>query len=617
MKSGHKKEKPLIDFRQNVKGPVKRGVYGAITYPLEAVLAIKTLNRRYKEFAASEPEERDLNFFHRCLRHLSISYEILDEDLQRIPKEGPVLVVCNHPLGGLDGMVLGAILTSVREDVHLLANGLLGHVKDIQPWLIPVNPFGGKDATQQNINGIRKTVQYLRQGKCIGTFPSGTVSHFHLSKRQVTDPEWNANTARFVRLSQATVVPIHFEGKNSAAFHMLGLLHPLLRTAMLPRELLNKAESTLRVRAGNPLPYRYLASFKTDEALVDFLRLNTYILKDRPDPLKKEKRRFPTTLKRRQHKKPEQLPIAESCPPDLLQKEIEALPAEALYVENQEYQVFITQATEIPRVLKEIGSLRELTFRQVQEGSGQSRDLDAFDGYYHHLFMWNSEKKEIVGAYRIGKTDDILQRYGTDGLYTSTLFQFLPGALDYFNPGLELGRSFIIPKYQRKHACLIFIWRAIMRFVAEHPNHHILFGPVSITAEYHKLSKDLMVQFLRNKNFDHEIASHIKARNPPKRALLKAKEKEALKESLRDIDDVSALISELEMDHKGVPTLLRHYLKLNGQLLSFNIDPDFGQCLDGLIMVDFTRSNNKLLRHYMGTKAWERFATFHHLPLDP
>lgn len=607
-----KKEPQLIDLRQKVRGPIRRGLYGLLSHPLEAVLAIKTLNRRYRHFSTSETVEGE-NFFDKCLRHLNVSYEMLDEDLERIPKTGPILIVANHPLGGLDGIVLGAILTRLREDVRLLANGLLGHVQEIRPWLIPVNPFGGLEATQQNIRGIKETIRYLREGGCVGTFPSGTVSHLQLRKRQVTDPEWNPNTARFVRLSKATVVPLHFEGKNSAAFQLLGLIHPLLRTALLPREMLNKAESTLRVRVGTPIPYRKLASFETDEALTDFLRLNTYILRKRPDPLSKKRRRFPVPLPRKSARPRKQEPLAAPESVEAIEAEIRALPAEARIVEERQFQVYIARAAQIPVTLQEIGRLRELTFREVQEGTGRPRDLDDFDAYYLHLFMWDPEARKIVGAYRLGKTDDILAAHGPQGLYTSTLFRFKPGALDYFNPGFELGRSFIIPEYQRKHASLVLLWRGITRYIAWHPDHHILFGPVSITAEYHKLSKALMVQFLRNKNYDKDIAALIKAKNPPRRARLKPDERQALKESLRDIDDVSALISELETDKKGVPTLLRHYLKLHGQILSFNIDPDFGQCLDGLIMVDFTRSNNKLLKQYMGNEAWESFARYHGL----
>lgn len=610
-----KGEPPLIDLRQNVQGTFKRGIYGLLSHPLEAVLAIKALNRRYKDFTVSEDSE-GVNFFSKCLQHLNVTYEMLEEDLARIPRTGPLLVVANHPLGGLDGIVLGAILTSVRSDVHLLANGLLGHIKEIRPWLIPVNPFGGKEATQQNIRGIRQTVQYLREGGCVGTFPSGTVSHLQIKNRQVADPDWNPNTARFIRLSQATVLPMHFEGKNSAAFHLLGLVHPLLRTAMLPREMLNKQDTTLRVRAGNPIPFRKLKTFDSDEALTDFLRLNTYILKKRPDPNDGVRNRFPLNLPIKKNSKKntrKEEAIAAEEPVECIVREIEALPTECKLVDSNDFHVYIARAHRIPVILRELGRLRELTFREVQEGTGRARDLDQFDNYYHHLFLWDPKAQKIAGAYRLGKTDEILSKYGHKGLYTSTLFKFKDKALDYFNPGFELGRSFIIPEYQRKQASLVLMWRAITRYIARNPEHHILFGPVSITAEYHRLSKDLMVQFLRNKNFDHALASRIKAKNPPKRAKLKPVERQALKDSLRNIDDVSALISEIETDGKGVPTLLRHYLKLNGQLLSFNIDPNFGQCLDGLIMVDFTRSNNKLLKQYMGNEAWANFARYHGL----
>lgn len=607
---------PLIDLSQSLRGPIRRGLYTLVKDPVESFLSVKSLNRAYEQYSTGEIE-RTVNFFIDALKYLRISYQITEEDLNKIPKEGPVMIVANHPLGGIDGVVLGALLTSVREDVRILANSLLWHIREIRPWLIQVNPFGGREAVKQNIKGIKQSISWIRNGGCVGTFPSGTVSHLHLRQRQIVDPPWHANTARIVRHSKATVVPLYFSGKNSAAFQLIGLVHPLLRTAMLPREFMNKCDTTLSIRVGQPIPYRKLESFKTDDALTDFLRLNTYILRNREEDKTRKRWLFPAALPKPEPKpEPEGDPLAGLIPPHMLEEEIAKLPAHNLLVNTDEYDVYIAKAEHIPYTLKEIGRLREKTFREVGEGTGRSRDLDKFDEYYRHLFMWDKKKRTIVGAYRIGMVDEILDKHGVKGLYTSTLFKFKPGAIDYFNPGLELGRSFIVSEYQRKGSSLVLIWRAIHRFVAQNPDHSILFGPVSITREYQTLSKDLMVQFLRNKNFDPELGSLIKPRNPPRRAKLKSAEKQALQESLRDIDDVSALIAEIETDKKGAPTLLRHYLKLNGQLLSFNIDPDFGECLDGLIMVDFVHGNQKLIRNYMGQELYESFARHHKIPLE-
>ncbi len=603
---------PLIDLAKNLKGPA-RGLYGIVSRPLESFLAVRSLNQAYRQYAEGD-FEHGCNFFIDALKYLRVSYQVTEEDLERIPREGPVVIVANHPLGGLDGVVLGALLTSVRPDVRILANSLLWHIEEIRPWLIRINPFGGPAAAGQNIRGLKEAIRHLREGHCLGTFPSGTVSHLSLRTRKVSDPSWSANTARIIRHSQATVVPLFFLGKNSAAFQLLGLFHPLLRTAMLPREFMNKSDTCLRIRIGQPIPFRKLERFESDAALTDFLRLNTYILRKRKDDTRR-RWLFPIPLARVKPAKagPRKAPIIAPVPPDLLQQEIDSLPPESIYLDAGDFAVHVVRGSDLKHILREIGRLREITFRAIGEGTGTPCDLDRYDDYYLHLFLWDRKARAIAGAYRMGPTDEILPVHGAKGLYTTTLFKIKPMALEFFTPGTELGRSFITPAYQRKHNSLIMLWRAIHRYAARHPRYTRFFGPVSITREYQSLSKDLIVQFLRNRNFDPALAALIKPRHPPRRTRLTRVEKQVLRETLQDIDDVSALVSEIEMDRKGVPTLLRHYLRLNGQLLAFNIDPDFGHCLDGFIFVDFLKSPRRLLREYMGQEGWERFAQYHGL----
>ncbi|MDP0494647.1 MAG: GNAT family N-acyltransferase [Verrucomicrobiota bacterium JB024] len=603
-------ETPLSLVRRNMSGGAKGAIYKVAGPAMERFLRLNGLEDAYLR-VVDDPTTP--NFFQRAMRAMEISYEISDEDLERIPREGPLLVVSNHPYGGLDGVVLGALLTSVREDTKLLANYLLEVMKEIKPWLIAVDPFDRPESARYNFKAMKETIRHLCAGGCVGTFPSGTVSHFRLKQRQITDPVWAANTGRLIHKSQATVLPCYFEGGNSMLFHLGGLVHPRLRTLMLPREMIRQMGSTLRLRIGNPIPYRKMAEFTSNEELIQYLRINTYILAKRAqDSTPRHKFAFP----RLPRKPGAEKTLAQAVSSEVLRAEIAAIPEEQRLVEHGAFQVYYAHASQIPNVLDELGRLREKTFREVGEGTGEPSDTDRFDLYYRHLFMWDMKAEKIVGAYRVGLTDEILLTHGKAGLYTSTLFKFKPGFLEKLDPALELGRSFIVSEYQKKHASLSLIWRGIGQFVCRHPQYKTLFGPVSISQEYNSISKDLMVKFLRKNKLDPALAAFVKAKNPPRGGpKIRGTEKQALLESVKDIDDVSALISEIETDHKGVPVLLRHYLKMNGNLLSFNVDNDFGHCVDGLIVVDLTQADGRLLRSYMGEDNNKSYKAFHHSPL--
>jgi len=615
MPSAPRSRSPLIDLRGNLRSPVKRGLYTLVGHPFEALAGIKRLNKAYAEnFGEFDWEGR--NLFCEVLSRLNVSYELTGEDYAKLPREGPVLVVSNHPFGGLDGMVLGAILTSVRADAKLLANYLLANVPGIDPWLIAVDPFGAKGSAKRNVRAIQETIRFLRGGGMVGTFPAGTVSHVHLRQRQIVDPAWQPNTGRFVRLSRATVVPVYFEGNNSKLFQLAGLVHPTLRTMLLPRELMNKADRMITVRVGNPISYQRLASFESDAKLTEFLRVKTYVLRERGDEPEKPKHRFLPRKRREKTRQPVVLqPLIVPVPVALLEREVAALPEEAALVSHAPFTVYHARANQIPNILRELGRLREKTFREVDEGTGEPMDSDRFDRHYHHLFLWDSEQRRIAGAYRFGLTDEILAEHGKDGLYTRTLFKFKQGFLEQIDPSMELGRSFIVSEYQRKHATLTLLWRAICVFLVRNPRYEKLFGPVSITRQYNALSRDLIVQFMKQSVQSSTLSPLrplVKAKNPPKGRHIKGRERAALLSSARDIDDVSAIISEIERDKKGVPTLLKHYMKLSGQVLSFNVDNDFGQCLDGLIVVDMPSADPRLLRVYFGSEGVKTYLDYHY-----
>lgn len=597
----------IISVRENLRNPLTRSLYRLVEQPFEKFLQVDRLNRYYAEYLEA-PQEEEHNFWETALEILKIDYVVADEDLARVPQAGPLLVVANHPYGGIDGIIMGAMLSRLRDDFRVLGNYLLNNIPEIRPWVIAVDPFGGKNATRSNIGPMKQCLQYLRQGGALATFPSGTVSHLFLRKGRVTDPRWSDNTGALVRRTQATVLPVYFEGRNSTFFQIAGLFHPRLRTALLPKELLRLQRSQIRVRVGKPLSWARLSHFDNDRDLTEYLRLNTYVLQNRD--LRKTRRSvivFPKMAAPR----PVHKPIREPLDPAVLAREIEALPQEHLMVEHGPMRVYVTRAHLISQTLLEIGRLREKTFREVGEGTGEAIDLDKYDDYYLHIFMWNRETREIVGGYRMGPTDEILPQRGENGLYTTTLFRFKPGFIRELDPAMELGRSFIISKYQRKHTSLSLIWRGIGEWLARNPQYRYLFGPVSISHDYQPLSKNLIVQFLRKQPLDPALKGKVKAKTPPRPGTLGPLEKKSLYSTVRDIEDVSALISEIETDRKGVPVLLRQYLRLNARILSFNVDREFMHVIDGFVLADIPTVDPKVMKRFMGDDGAKTYMDYH------
>jgi putative hemolysin len=595
---------PLVDFRDLASNRVGRALLGAGQRLLEPLLRSRALNAEYQRLLEVRRSDPEGPFFDQGLAVLGVQYVIRDEDLDRIPADGPVFLVANHPYGGVDGLVLGSILDRVRDDGRLLVNFLLDRIDHMGGRCFYVDPFGGPEAARANLKGIKDSLRWLKDGHALATFPSGTVSHLKWGRRRVTDPVWAENIAPLIRKTGATVVPVYFGGRNSALFQAAGLLHPLLRTTLLPREMLRARKGRIEVRIGNPIKAKRLAHFSSAREVMDFLRLRTYILQSREVA---EKTVFlPDTRKAHSGK-----PIVAAVAADKIEADLADLPRSAVLLEQDPYVVYAARAAEAPHVLLELGRLREITFRAVGEGTGEPTDLDRFDRDYWHLFIWNRAEREIVGAYRLGLTDEILPLRGKRGLYTTTLFRFKPDVIPSLDPAIELGRSFVVEKYQRKPLSLGLLWKGIGQFIVRRPRYCTLFGPVSISKEYQGLSKNLMVAYLKEHNLDPVLASRVKARNPARSRNFGSLDRSSFCRSVRDIEDVSALISEIEREERGVPVLLRQYLKLNATMLSFNVDPAFNDSLDGLVLVDLRRTPVKTLEKYMGADGARRFLAFH------
>jgi putative hemolysin len=516
-------------------------------------------------------------------------------------------VVANHPFGALEGVILGAVLLKVRPDLKILGNYLLKHIIGIRDTIISVDPFDTKHSAASNLKGLKETIRWVKGGGMLATFPAGEVSSLKLRQGRVIDPAWSSHIGGIIRRTKATALPVYFPGRNGVVFQILGLLHSGYRTALLPRELINKRNKQINVHIGKAFSWRKLQRFETDEKMMSYLRVNTYFLGNRVH----DKKQGSIIFAKRNPVESRPEPIIEPVSPSLLKKDVIALPAERRLVQNGDYTVYIARSSQIPNVLNEIGRLRELTFREVQEGTGNSVDLDHFDSYYLHLFIWNQEKEELVGAYRLGLADKILRTYGRKGLYTSTLFRFKPEFDHQLVNAIEAGRSFIRSAYQKKFNSMVLLWRGIGEFFVQNPHYKILFGPVSISRDYHTISKNLIVRFLKTNNFDPQLSRLVNPRNSYRSGRIEGVSSKIIKSSFQDIDDISLLISEIENDGKGVPILLRHYLKLNGSLISFNADKAFSSVVDGLLLVDLTKTDPKLLRRFMGEKGFEAFTRYH------
>ena len=294
-----------------------------------------------------------------------------------------------------------------------------------------------------------------------------------------------------------------------------------------------------------------------------------------------------------------------------LTAEIDRLPASQRLVDNGGFHVYWAHAKQIPLVMQEIGRLRELTFRAVGEGSGNASDIDAFDAYYLHMFVWDAQAHAIVGAYRLGLVQDILSQYGKQGLYTHSLFKYGPRMLDMLKPAIELGRSFVRAEYQRSFAPMLLLWRGIARFIESSPQYAVLIGAVSISSDYSQASRQLMVEYLAAHTADTQMARHVKPRRPFRyRKGRPGSDGEPLPQS---IDELSRTIARIEPDGKGIPVLLRQYLRLGARILAFNVDCDFGNVLDGLMVADLRRLEPAILARYMGRPAMIGFRAYHGL----
>lgn len=551
----------------------KLGVPGLAALLMEMM----KLNDINKVFSQNE-HFNGLEFVDKILETIGVSIDFDEDDLKNIPKTGGFIAIANHPYGGVEGLALVKLLCTVRPEAKVMVNFILKKIPNLSEFFVAVNPFENVQHTS-SISGLKATFDLLQSGTPIGIFPAGEVSTFSLDKQEITDRLWHPVVGKLIARAKVPVIPIYFHGNNGVLFNILSFIHPTLRTAKLPSEFLNKQGLKIKVRIGKPINIEDISYHKNTNKLLDFLRARTYAL---GTGLEEEKKLFNPINLFKIKKKPE--PVIEETDRNLIVNEIEELEGFRVWQEKN-YEVYIAPTVAIPNVLREIGRLREITFREVGEGTNKKIDLDNYDIYYHHLFIWDKELQNIVGAYRIGKGDEILNTMGRRGFYLSELFKIKEPFYPLLRKGIELGRSWIRKEYQQKPLPLFLLWKGILKYLLDNPQYRYMFGPVSISNNFSKFSKSLIVDYITKNHFDYELAHYVKPKNKFK-ADLSAIDKDLLIESSESLKDLDSLISDIENSHIKIPVLLRQYMNLNAKIICFNIDPKFSDCLDGFLVVD-------------------------------
>ncbi|WP_298884604.1 lysophospholipid acyltransferase family protein [uncultured Polaribacter sp.] len=547
-----------------------------IGWVLLKILRISAVNKIYD----NNKNKSDLDFLNGVLKDCDIKFEIPEEDLKRIPKDGAFITISNHPLGGIDGILLLKLLIEKRADYKIIANFLLHRIEPLKPYVMPVNPFEDRKDAKSSVAGIKNALLHLREGKPLGIFPAGEVSTYKDGKLNVDKP-WEEGAVKLIKKANVPVIPIYFHAKNSRLFYFLSNISDTLRTAKLPSELMSQGGKVIKVRIGKPISVKDQNEFKEIPAFYEFIRKKTYML---ANPFEKAHKLI-STQNIKIPKKPAKKITAQRST-DLFVKEVNDLrEADGRLLESKNYEVFFANAKDIPNILHEIGRLREITFRDVGEGTNKAIDLDKYDKYYFHMFLWDREANCLVGAYRMGLGKEIYKKYGINGFYVHTLFRIEPELHQMMENTIEMGRAFIIGEYQQKPMPLFLLWKGIVHVTLRYPEHKYLMGGVSISNQFSEFSKSLMIEFMKSHYYDPYIAQYIYPKKEYK-VKLKDGDKDFVFDATKaDMQKFDKIIDEIEPGALRIPVLIKKYVKQNARLVAFNVDPKFNNAVDGLMYI--------------------------------
>jgi len=542
----------------------------AVGWGLMHLLSLKKINNIYSRIEHLE----GLDFINAIIDELNIDFDIPKEDLKRIPQNGPFITVSNHPLGGIDGILLLKIILEQRKDFKVFSSFILKNTPQLQNYLIEIKN------EDEKIPALKNAFNYLAEGHGLGIFPAGEVSTYKDGKL-IVDKAWDDKALKLIYKANVPVIPVYFHGRNSRLFYLLSKIHPILRTAKLPSEAISDMKRNIKVRIGKPITAKTQESFTDEKLLGDFIRKKTYLLSKTL-----QKRGIKELINIKPLVETKRKPIIGPVPIEKLKADILKLRKKGKLLFNKEkYEVFLSDSADMPHLLQEIGRLREITFREVGEGTNKEIDLDKYDKYYKHLVLWDKEQFKIVGAYRMGLGCEIFDKYGIKGFYLSELFTFEPELYDMMSKSIEMGRAFIVKEYQQKAFPLFLLWRGIVHTTFRYPNLEYLIGPVSISDKFSNFSKSLIIEFMKSYFYDPYTAQYVK----PKKAFkvkLKDEDKTFIFNTTNEnLNKFDKLIDELEPGNLKIPILLKKYIKQNARLISFNVDPNFNNSIDGLMYI--------------------------------
>ncbi|MEW5677483.1 lysophospholipid acyltransferase family protein [Flavobacterium enshiense] len=555
----------------------KYGMLGTFSgWLLMKVLRISTLNDIYNR----NKNLKDLEFLNAILDEFHIKFEIPEEDLKRLPKEGPYITISNHPLGGIDGILLLKLMLEKEPNFKIIANFLLHRIEPMKPYIMPVNPFENHKDAKSSVIGLKETFRHLSDGKPLGMFPAGEVSTYKDGKL-VVDKPWEEGAIKVIRKAQVPVIPIYFHAQNSKLFYFLSKINDTLRTAKLPSELLTQKDRVIKVRIGKPISVAEQNEHGSIEEYSEFLRRKTYMLSN---VFETDNNKLLQTPSLKLPKSPKQ--IAKPANHEQILQEISEL-RKGTYrmLQSKNYEVFFVKADKIPNILHEIGRLREITFREVGEGTNESLDLDKYDNYYYHMFLWDDDAQLIAGAYRMGLGTEIFAAHGIDGFYLQELFRFEPELYDMMSKSIEMGRAFIVKEYQQKPMPLFLLWKGIVHTTLRYPEHKYLIGGVSISNQFSDFSKSLMIEFMKSHYYDPYVAQYVHPKKEYKVKLKDADKDFVFNEAEADLNKFDKIIDEIEPSSLRLPVLIKKYIKQNARVVAFNVDPLFNNAVDGLMYI--------------------------------
>lgn len=549
---------------------------------LDRVLAINKLDGLYRAHNLHGLDKT--TFAKSLLDGLNIQLQGLEELQAKIPKTGPIVIASNHPFGGIEGVFLAWAIEQVRPDIKVMANQGLKIFPELEDYFIFTNPLSENDP--KNAPSIRACLKHVKTGGALLIFPAGRVSYFHKDTRRIADHNWNRLIASIANRTDAQYLPIFVSGFNSRLFYRLGRIYFRLRMLMLPRELINKRNARITVTAGHGIAMKHYANDISTDTQTELFRAQSYLL----DPAWQKE--WPAdTVSQLQ-------PLAVEVSGELVLQELQQLPSEQRLLDHKDLSVYFGYQNQIPHTVNEIARLREMVFREHNEGSGEPLDTDHFDATYTHLFVIKQNTGQIIGAYRMGQTDKLLADGNLDNLYLHRMFDFSPNFVNRQQPCLELGRSFLIPEYQRSFQGLFLLWRGIGAFVCQYPQYRTLYGTVSISKLYDVRSAAIIQQAMvtptdkvaPRASFGHKL--HPEAQDFAQQHGLK--------------QHVTALLKGIEPDGKDVPILLKHYSKLGAVFHCLGIDKSFNDTPGLLLSVDLPNAPEKLLKLYMGER-WQEY----------